>query len=277
MHVIGPPSKYPVCPTAKYTPPTHLLSSALAFEASLGIPNLVLVQPSIYGTDNSCLLDSLRILGPKRGRGVVVFDPERVTKGEIEEWHRLGVRGVRVNLKSIGGEMDGKLVRKYADVIRGRGWVVQIYVDMETVACLEKVIPELGVKVCFDHFGSPNIPPLSSQPRPNKTPYDDPYALPGFLPLISLLRQGSTYIKISGAYRVSTDLQAYSDLEPLALELIRVAGTNRLVFATDWPFTRFEGVDIRPFVDKVIGWCNGDEELVERLFRGNAEELWDVR
>jgi predicted TIM-barrel fold metal-dependent hydrolase len=206
----------------------------------------------------------------------VVFDPEKVTNGEIEDWHRLGVRGVRVNLKSVGGEMDEKLVRRCADAIRGRGWVMQFYVDMETVTWLERVIPELGVKVCLDHFGSPTLPPLPSRPRLSKNPYYNPYVLPGFSSLISLLRQGSTYVKISGAYRISADLQALSDLEPLVLELLRVAGASRLVFATDWPHTRFEDVDIRPFVDKVIGWCYGDDGLVERLFRGNAEELWGV-
>jgi predicted TIM-barrel fold metal-dependent hydrolase len=208
----------------------------------------------------------------------VVFDPEKVAKEEIEEWHRLGVRGVRVNLKSVGRSIDERLerlVRKSADRIREWGWVMQFYVDMETVVWLEKVVPELGVKVCLDHFGSPTLPPFPSHLQPNET-YYDPYALPGFPSLISLLHQGSTYVKISGAYRISSDFLGFRDLEPLALELLRVAGKSRLVFATDWPHTRFEGLDIRPFVDKVIEWCGEDEELVERVFRGNAEELWDA-
>ena len=51
---------------------------------------------------------------------------------------------------------------------------------------------------------------------------------------------------------------------------------NRVVFASDWPHTRFEGLDIKPFVKRVMEWCEWDERLIERVFRGNAEMLWDV-
>ncbi|KAH0539038.1 hypothetical protein FGG08_004384 [Glutinoglossum americanum] len=284
MHIIGPPSKYPVSPTARYTPPhIHSLSSALAFESTLNIPNLVLVQPSIYGTDNSCLLDALKALGPKRGRGVVGIDPDTVTVEQLERWHELGVRGVRINLKSVGKRMDelgfGRLVKRHAERVKGLGWVVQLYVDMENLVWLENVVPDLGVRICLDHFASPALPvsPRRSK-KPQRIAYD-PYALPGFTSLITLLHQGSTYLKLSGAYRISADPKTYRDLEPLALELLQATGGEKLVFATDWPHTRFEGVDvdIAGFAEKVVGWCEGDEKTVEKVFKLNAEDLWEDR
>jgi predicted TIM-barrel fold metal-dependent hydrolase len=63
----------------------------------------------------------------------------------------------------------------------------------------------------------------------------------------------------------------------MARELLRIAGKTSVVFATDWPHTRFEGLDIRPFIERVIEWCGRDEKLIDRLFRGNAEQLWGVK
>ena len=72
----------------------------MEFEKSIGINKIVLVQPSIYGNDNSCLIDALSVVGPTNGRGVVGIDPDNVELPTLQKWHQLGVRGVRLNLKS---------------------------------------------------------------------------------------------------------------------------------------------------------------------------------
>ena len=138
---------------------------------------------------------------------------------------------------------------------------------------LEKIVPDLGVRVCLDHFGHPQLPHPAAKEL--YTTSGDPYTLSGFGSLINLLRQGTTYVKLSAPYRISKQ-EGQRDLEPLARELLSVAGKQSVVFATDWPHTRFVGLDIRPFVERVLEWCGEDQELVERLFRGNAEDLWDV-
>jgi predicted TIM-barrel fold metal-dependent hydrolase len=81
---------------------------------------------------------------------------------------------------------------------------------------------------------------------------------------------------LSAPYRIAAQSD-YSDLDPIAKEVIRIAGNSHVVFATDWPHTRFEGLDIKPWMKKVVGWCGEDEHLKGRLFRGNAEDLWDVK
>lgn len=139
---------------------------------------------------------------------------------------------------------------------------------------LEKIIPDLGVRVCLDHFGQPTLPDLA--PNELYTTTMDPYTLPGFSSLSYLLRKERVYVKLSAPYRISRQ-ESLQDLEPLAKELLWVAGKERVVFATDWPHTRFEGLDIKPFMEKVLEWCGNDDELAERLFRGNAEDLWVVK
>ncbi|WEW54689.1 hypothetical protein PRK78_000111 [Emydomyces testavorans] len=275
MHIIDP-QRYPLAANAQYQPQTHTLSEATQFESTLGIPNLVLVQPSIYGLDNSCLLDALRELGPHhRGRGVVVIDPPNIRPDTLRAWHQLGVRGARLNLQSVGTQLSAEAlarsVRQHADIIRALGWVLQLYIPLSSVPALVDVVPGLGVRVCLDHFASPALPATSDA----GSSVFDPYSLSGFAELISLLEQGSTYVKISAPYRLSED----PDLKQLGVmvkELMRVA-PDRLVFATDWPHTRFEGLDISPFVEKCLGWCGGDTGLVDKLFRWNAEELWDAQ
>ncbi|KLJ07280.1 hypothetical protein EMPG_17227 [Blastomyces silverae] len=293
MHIVEPSSRYPLSATAAYTPSEpHSLSDALAFESTLGIRNLVLVQPSIYGYDNSCLLDGLKRLGPRHGRGVVCFDAAAIIdeerrrgrgndddEGTLATWHRLGVRGVRLNLVSVpqqlsAGELQ-RMLHQYADIIRDLGWVLQLYTPMETLPHLVPIVPQLGVKVCLDHFAKPTLPPSSSLSSSSSSPFN-PYALPGFTALISLLEQGSTYIKISAPYRLSDDPQ-FQHLGVLARELMR-ADKERLVFATDWPHTRFKGIDIAPFAEACLRWCaEEDAGMAERLFRRNAEVLWDVK
>ncbi|KAI1324785.1 putative TIM barrel metal-dependent hydrolase [Xylariaceae sp. FL0255] len=274
MHILE--ESYPLSSSAQYKPKHfHTLQDWEAFHPTVGIPNIVFVQPSIYGNDNDCLLDGLRALGPDRARGVVTFDPtDPRLKDQLPEWHALGVRGVRVNLKSVGRVMDQdeltQTLQAYADVIRPLGWVIQVYLPMVMVPLLEAVVPTLGgVRVIVDHMGHPPVKELQEYSATGNVA-----SIPGLDALIRLLRAGSTYTKISGAYRMSGAADGFSDVLPLARELIRIA-PDKVVFATDWPHTRFEGLDIRPWIGAVLDLCQGDE--AEKLFRTNAEVLWGVR
>lgn len=287
MHIIDPDA-YPLSAEAVYTPRAHNLSEALAVESSLGLSNIVLVQPSIYGTNNACLLSALRALGPRRARAVVALDPASPPARDVlRDWHAAGVRAARLNLLSSGRPMPAgpelaALLRRHADVLRPLGWALQMYVPLALVDALEPLIPGLGVRVVIDHMGHP---PLSRrgggggggdrETAVAGSPLD-PYVLPGFAALMRLLRAGSTFVKLSAPYRFSA-VADYGDVEPLAREILRVVGRSAVVFATDWPHTRFEGLDSRPWAEMVLELCGDDTALIDRVFRGNAEDLWGVQ
>lgn len=272
MHVVEP-ERFPVSPTAVYKPTAHTLPEALAFESDLGVENLVFVQPSVYGTDNSCLLDALRKLGPSRGRGIVVVDPGTVKPGTLNEWHTLGVRGLRINLQSVGKVMDKneleETLLQHAELARPLDWIIEIYLPLRMVSMVESILPRLGVRICIDHFGSPELASWDVD-----GPAFNPYALQGFSSLISLLRAGKTYVKMSAPYRLSNDHQM-RDLQAMAREFLSVA-PNRVIYATDWPHTRFSRVDISPFTECCLELCAARPGLAERLFRRNTEEMLGV-
>ncbi|KAA8651460.1 hypothetical protein EYZ11_011094 [Aspergillus tanneri] len=274
MHVVEP-QRYPVSAAAIYQPSPHTLDEAIAFESSLGIENFVLVQPSIYGTDNSCLLEALRQVGSSHGRGVVVIDPATIEADTLTEWHSLGVRGVRVNLKSVGKVLSEQelteTLMQHAEVVRPLDWIIQVYISLDMVPMLERIAPQLGVKVCIDHFGAPNLLSLTQTGEKSF----DPYSLRGFSSLISLLRGGDTYVKISAPYRFTNDKEM-RDLETIIREFLREA-PDRVLYATDWPHTRFSAVDIEPFTELCLRLCGDVPGLAERVFRQNAEDLMDGR
>ncbi|KAL4934518.1 putative TIM barrel metal-dependent hydrolase [Aspergillus undulatus] len=270
MHVTD--SRCPTIASAAYKPTSHIIEDAIAFESSLGIENVVLVQPSIYGFDNSCLLDALRRIGPSHGRGVVVVDPSNIDTATLRAWHSLGVRGVRVNFKSAGrvptrDELD-RVLSEQAQLVRSLGWMIQIHTPMSTIPLLESIIPQLGVKICIDHFGGPDLHEVKLEPGQSF----DPYTLLGFSSLISLLKAGRTYVKISAPYRLTRD-EEFRDLEIMAREFLREA-PERVLYATDWPHTRFSGINIEPFTEQCLRICES-QAVAERVFRLNAEQLMD--
>jgi predicted TIM-barrel fold metal-dependent hydrolase len=199
MHIVEP-ARFPVSPTAVYKPTPHTLAEALAFESELGFENFVFVQPSVYETNNACLLDALKKLGPSRARGVVAVDPATVKPETLNKWHDLGVRALRINLQSVRKVMDKteleETLRQHAELARPRNWIIELYLPLRMIWMLESILPPLGVRICIDHFGSPELPSWGYISRFN------PYTLDGFSSLISLLRNGKTYVKLSAPYRL---------------------------------------------------------------------------
>ncbi|UNI16343.1 hypothetical protein JDV02_002781 [Purpureocillium takamizusanense] len=272
FHVIDP-VRFPPLRNAAYKPGTHTVWENSVFEHSIGCDHVVMVQPSIYGTNNTLLLESLKAYGPQRARGVVVFDVHNTTEAQLAEWNRIGVRGVRINLQSINAtesiERLELTLKVHADAVKPFDWVLQLYAPMELIPSIEAFVPTLGVRIVFDHFGDPKMPQPTGDPQKL-----DPHSIKGFSAMIRLLKQGRTWVKISGAYRVSKlPGPNYSDLDPLARELFRAA-PSRVVYSSDWPHTRFEGLDIRPWNAHLLELVGGDMRLRQKLFRDNARDLW---
>ncbi|KAI5306928.1 hypothetical protein KEM56_006391 [Ascosphaera pollenicola] len=279
MHIVEP-TRYPIAKVAKYVPNTFTLSQALEFESSHGIEKIVIVQPSFFGTDNSNLIDVLKELGPERGRGVVWIDSDNVDYDELQRWHELGVRGLRLNFVSIESmptsDYLADVLRKNAEIAKKFDWVIQVYIPLHLFKSIADVVPTLPVRLVVDHFGDPDFKNLQL----SEGDKFDPYSLPGFSEMVGLLKQGNTYVKVSGSYRASGIRgQLESQYIDVMLKELLHAAKEQLVFATDWPHTRFEGLDIKPFTEKVLKISHevGGDDCVDMVFRRNAEALWSPR
>ena len=55
FHILGPATTYPYITDREYTPPDALPSACRRMFRTLGIQRAVLIQPSVYGSDNRCL------------------------------------------------------------------------------------------------------------------------------------------------------------------------------------------------------------------------------
>jgi predicted TIM-barrel fold metal-dependent hydrolase len=272
IHIIDQ-ARFPIAADAAYTPGNYTVDDARRFDESMGMGHTVVVQPSIYDYDNSCMLDALRRLGTDYVRGVAVYDPANTTTATLREWHGLGVRGARLNIVTTGVTLTkdqlNQTLTAYADSFKAAGlnWIIELAVKGSVIDMLEDIIPALGPRVIVDHMGYPAAPD-------NQTTITDPYAVAGFATLIKLINQGKTFVKLSAPYRSTSN---WTSLDPVVSEFLRVGGMSRVVFGTDWPHVLFEGLDIRPWVEQVLGLCEGDEALIKRVFAENSKDLFDAR
>jgi len=221
VHVFGSAAEFPFAARRGYTPPPAGADELLALQEALHLARVVIVQPSVYGSDNACTVDGMRRLG-ERARGVAVIDAA-TSNAALDEMHRAGIRGVRVNLATAGESDPGAARRNLGEAVARVapfGWHVQVYTELSVVAALHDEVPRLGVPIVFDHFGGAAAKGGVEQP--------------GFDALLSLVAAGHAYVKVSGAYRSSDEAPAYADVAPLARALI-AANPERILWGTDWP------------------------------------------
>jgi predicted TIM-barrel fold metal-dependent hydrolase len=76
-----------------YAPQAASLAQVQKLGAPFGIERFVLVQPSVYGLDNSVMLRALQA-APGLHRGIAVLD-ETVSESQLQQMHELGVRASR--------------------------------------------------------------------------------------------------------------------------------------------------------------------------------------
>ena len=73
-HVFGPYDRYPLSAGRSYTPPEASVARYLEMLGAIGLSRAVIVQPSVYGTENAVTLDAVEAIGLDRARAVVVVD-----------------------------------------------------------------------------------------------------------------------------------------------------------------------------------------------------------
>jgi len=223
-HIHGDPEKYPWFAGRVYTPEMALPAEMAAVHKALHMQRVVIVTPSVYGTDNSASLWGMKARGAD-ARGVAVID-NRTTESELDTMGQLGMRGIRLNLAT-GGTNDPSVGRQRLQAalerMKRRNWHVQLNTSQAMIAAMKDLIAAAPVPVVFDHFGGAR-PELGVQQ-------------PGFSDMADLVRSGKAYVKISVSAGPRPD---YSGFMPLAKALI-AANADRILWGTNWPHPNSAG------------------------------------
>lgn len=200
-----------------YVPAPASLSTIEQMAAQCGIHRLVLVQPSVYGTDNGVMERALRgAAGRHRGVAVVRADVDDAT---LDRLHDAGVRGVRFNLVSPVGN-DSQALLDLAPRLQRRGWHVQWYAQPSQLAHIAQLQSRTGLTFVLDHLAGLR----ADAPTPGES-----------WSALRTLAAAGAWVKLSGWYRLGA-AEPYLTLVPMIRRVADLFG-ERMVWGSDWPHT----------------------------------------
>jgi len=221
-HILGPIAQYDYSPARVYTPPDCLLTDYQKMLATLGVERAVLVQPSVYGTDNTVMLQAMETAG-SAFRGVAVVE-NNIADADIARLNAAGVRGVRVNIVDVKDRKPGTLpmteLTALAKRIAPMGWHMEFLMHCDEFPDLDRTFANFPVDIVLGHLG---------YMKTDKGLND-----PGFQALLRLMKAGKAWVKFTGPYRISTQALPHADTNPYAHALV-AANPQRMLWGTDWP------------------------------------------
>ena len=220
VHIIGDPVEFPMAPDRDYTPPSATADELLEVQRSLKLDRVVIVTATIYGNDNASTLAAIRQIGRDRARGVALVD-ETASSAALDSLARAGITGFRLLIDEAELSKPGaaaRRLRRATDLAKSRGWHLQISTPPDVTSALAAQLVSSPVPLVFDYFA---------------------WAAggvdqPGFDAVLSLVKTGRAYVKLSGPYRLSKDPPAYPDLAPVVHALL-AANPDRLLWGSGWP------------------------------------------
>jgi predicted TIM-barrel fold metal-dependent hydrolase len=222
----------------------------------LGIQRAVVIQPSVYGTDNRAQLEGAAEIGIPV-RAVVVVEPH-TSDAAMATLHAQGARGLRYVLAHPGGLPVADLER-WADRVRELGWHIQFLAKGPQLLELAPRIERLSCPAVIDHVGMFNPAEGLQQPA--------------FQAVLRLIAHGH-WVKLSGAYRLSRQAAPFPELRPF-IERLLEARPDRLVWASDWPhvFVKNGMPNTTDLLDALADWVP-DETLRNRILVDNPAALY---
>lgn len=289
VHVFEP-AQYSYSENRSYSPEVASYSALLAFNANLTAAqtpqNIVLVQPSPYGTDNSLILDLLRNHtvkeknatcqepGFRKLRAITVFDAASVTDKQLEEWNDLGVRGFRINTEASGNqngtdyELLNARIKAAADRVQKFNWRCQLFIGGEDWEHVKDTIERLPIKVIADHQGG--MKGLSALPSNSTTTTQA-----GYDALLSLAKGGHIFIKISALYRSSKlTTGGYDDVKDL-IKTFAEEVPDQLIWGSDWPHTvsGANRTEVNKYIPEPFRQVD-DIAAIKNIRKWVGEQLW---
>ena len=257
-HVFGPQERFPLLPATHFVPHVTDLPQYCTMLRAIGCDRAVLVQPSVYGTDNSAIEEALA-QSDIALRAVAVVAPD-IADRELERLHELGFRGIRINTASWTQGLRLSDARRLAERIRHMGWHLQFYANFREQPEVEEILASLPVPVVIDHFG--------------RIRASEGLDAPAFQAVLRLLRRDHCFAKLIGPYFISDRFPDYEDIAPFAHAMVEAA-PDRVVWGTDWPHAsaREKMQDDGDLADLLESWVP-DKQTRRQVLVTNPERLY---
>lgn len=255
-------SRFPVAPNATLRPPNATVADYRKVQKWLGTTRNVVVTPSTYGTDNSCLLDALAQFG-STARGIAVID-EHISEAELKRLNDNGVRGIRYQPIRAGANSSLQTIETLTKRIEPYGWHLQVHMSAAMILEAKDLLQRLPTQIVFDH--------MARIPQPAGVDH------PAFQVVSELLERGKAWVKVSGAYHDSkVGAPSYADTTKLAREYVRRA-PDRVVWGSDWPYPSASAgerpfPDVAQLLDRLADYVPHEAVLHQILVR-NPERLY---
>jgi D-galactarolactone isomerase len=254
MHIYEP--EYPIAPTALLAPPDGKLVDYKKVQHRLGLERVVIVQPTTYGTDNSCTLDAMAKIG-SNARGVVAVDTT-ASDADLEDFTRKGVTGIRFHMLP-GGALPWDILEEMAARVHNFGWHVQLQLDGKELPDHIDAVRNLPCPLVIDHVGK-FLEPVSPD---HET----------FRMMLDLVENGA-WVKLSAAYETSnTGPPYFNDVGALAKAFV-AAAPERMLWATNWPHPgQTPKPDDAMLIDTLLDWVDSDA-LRQKILVENPAQLY---
>jgi predicted TIM-barrel fold metal-dependent hydrolase len=238
VHVFSPDSqRYPPAAKRIYDPPLGSMEDAMRMHAALGMERGVVVQATIYGTDNRLMADS--IAGRKNYRGIAIVD-DSVSDDELLRLHAAGVRGARFNFATFLGLVpSADEFRRSIRRITELGWHARVHSSGDELLGIEGLLREVTCPIVIDHMAHLEFSRGIKQPA--------------MLLALDLLEGENWWVMLSSGDRSSAQEREWSDALPFGRRFLEAA-PDRAIWCTDWPHVRYR----KPMVN--------DGDLVELLY-----------
>jgi len=256
-HVLGLPPRYPLEEGRSYTAPEATPGMYLRMLEKTGMTHGVLVQPSVHGIDNRLAEEAL-VANRTKLRGVAVIAPD-VNDRVLMRLDEAGFRGCRFNIM-FGGGIGLDAIGTLAKKIKPFGWHMQFLMDVRKIGEIARELDRLPVPWVIDHMGY--------------VPTSEGVSNPGFQTLLSMLKDGNGWVKLSGAFRVSSAGAPYRDTIPFARALV-AARPDRMLWGSDWPHVAIKPPmpKIGDLLDLFAEWVP-DETQRKQIFVDNPHRLY---
>ncbi len=241
--------------------PEATLESYMHLSSQLGFQRGVVVQGS---TDPADWVATKRALEICEGRllGMIVAN-EQTDIGELGALHRIGIRGMRIELRHMMQRFDQDWFDRIARAASDLGWVLALHLEPESLLHFADLIPKIKANVLLENYALIDARAGIDQPA--------------FRTLLDLAGEPHVWLKAASAYRMVWKGATWEQVKPFG-KALHARSPDRTIWGTDWPHPGVRNITMRPddafLVDLLLEFAP-DPAIRHRLLVDNPRRLFE--